>query len=100
MGKIKKLFKHLDNATRLKECSNELSHAQEVFTVQSFNLLWCVSDLFQVRAMSSTLSHIMQMKKDVNQQHEELISLLKAHPELTNSDGSTVRTISSSPSPC
>jgi hypothetical protein len=36
---------------------------------------------------------MMQMKKDEKQQHEELVALLKAHPELTNSDGSTASTI-------
>jgi hypothetical protein len=41
----------------------------------------------------------MQVKNDVKQQHEELVALLKAHPELTNSDGSTVRTLLSPASP-
>jgi hypothetical protein len=101
MGKIKQMFRQPDNVTKLKEYSNELSRAQETFAVHQFNLLLCISNLPQVRAMGSSLSHVIQMKKDAKQQHEELVALLKAHPELTNSDGSTVRTtLLSSPSCC
>jgi hypothetical protein len=39
MGKIKQVFRQQDNAARLKECSNELIRAQEIFAVHSFNLL-------------------------------------------------------------
>ncbi|KAJ7863563.1 hypothetical protein B0H13DRAFT_1899615 [Mycena leptocephala] len=46
---------------KMKECSNELSHAQETFAVQ---------------VAGSTLSRIMQMKKDLKQQHEKVVALL------------------------
>jgi hypothetical protein len=32
----------------------------------------------------------MQIKKDAKQQHEDLVAFLKDHPELTNSDSSSV----------
>jgi hypothetical protein len=91
MGKIKQVFKQLDNAARLKGCSNELSRAQETFSVHQLNLFILISNLFQVQAMGSTLSHLMQVKKDAKQQHEEFVALLKAHPELTDSERSAVR---------
>ncbi|KAJ7252166.1 hypothetical protein C8J57DRAFT_1718391 [Mycena rebaudengoi] len=75
MGKIKQLFKQPDNAAKLETCKQEL---HKVF------------GMFRIRAGSSTLSRIGQMKKDAKQQHEELMALLNADPDLTHSDHSSV----------
>ncbi|KAJ7249358.1 hypothetical protein C8J57DRAFT_1668932, partial [Mycena rebaudengoi] len=81
MGKIKQLFKHSENATSLGTCKHELNHALEIF---------------KVRASGSTISQMAQMRKDSKQQHEELLALLAAYPDLTNSDRSSVtQTLSS-----
>ncbi|KAJ7280999.1 P-loop containing nucleoside triphosphate hydrolase protein, partial [Mycena rebaudengoi] len=81
MGKIKQVFRQLDTAVNLKECSDELSRAQETFAA---------------RAASSKLLGLMHMRKDTKQQHEDLVALLKAHPQLTDSDASTISDFPSS----
>ncbi|KAJ7264244.1 hypothetical protein C8J57DRAFT_1624734 [Mycena rebaudengoi] len=75
MGKIKQLFKQPDNARQLDICKQELDKA---------------IGMFRVRAEGSTLSQIGQMKKDAKEHHDELIALLDAHPDLSNSDDSSV----------
>ncbi|KAJ7280609.1 P-loop containing nucleoside triphosphate hydrolase protein, partial [Mycena rebaudengoi] len=82
MGKIKQLLKQPDNAGKLAMCKQELSKAVGAF---------------RVRAGGSTLSQIGQVKKDAKQQHEELMALLNAYPDLSSSDRSSViGTLSSS----
>ncbi|KAJ7260990.1 P-loop containing nucleoside triphosphate hydrolase protein [Mycena rebaudengoi] len=82
MRKIKQLFKQPDNAGRLETCKQELNKA---------------IGIFRVRAGGSTLSQIGNVKKDAKQQHDELMALLDAHPDLSSSDRSSViGTLSSS----
>ncbi|KAJ7252445.1 hypothetical protein C8J57DRAFT_1474117 [Mycena rebaudengoi] len=82
MGKIKQLFKQPDNAGKLEMCKQELNKA---------------IGIFRVRAGGSTLSQIGNVKKDAKQQHDELMALLSAHPDLSSSDRSSViGTLSSS----
>ncbi|KAJ7240914.1 hypothetical protein C8J57DRAFT_1527246 [Mycena rebaudengoi] len=82
MGKIKKLFKQPDNAGKLEMCKQELNKA---------------IGMFRVRAWDSTLSQIGHVKKDAKQQHDELMALLNAHPDLCSSDcSSVIRTLLSS----
>ncbi|KAJ7267734.1 hypothetical protein C8J57DRAFT_1717316 [Mycena rebaudengoi] len=82
MGKIKQLFKQPDNAGKLEMCEQELNKSIE---------------MFQVRARGSTLAQIGDAKKDAKQQHNELMALLNAHPDLSSSDCSSVNgTLSSS----
>ncbi|KAJ7258212.1 hypothetical protein C8J57DRAFT_1720798 [Mycena rebaudengoi] len=82
MGKIKQLFKQPDNAGKLETCKQELNKAIEIF---------------RVRAGGSTLSQIGHVKKDAKQQHDELMALLTADPDLSSSDRSSViGTLSSS----
>ncbi|KAJ7235220.1 hypothetical protein C8J57DRAFT_1572342 [Mycena rebaudengoi] len=53
--------------------------------------------LFRVRAGGSTLSQIGNVKKDAKQQHDELMALINAHPDLSSSGRSPViGTLSSS----
>ncbi|KAJ7243469.1 hypothetical protein C8J57DRAFT_1243416 [Mycena rebaudengoi] len=75
MGKIKQLFKQTDNAGKLETCKQELHKT---------------IGMFRVRAGGSLLSQIGQIKKDAKQQHDELMALLKADPNLTWSDRSSV----------
>ncbi|KAJ7268482.1 hypothetical protein C8J57DRAFT_1612585 [Mycena rebaudengoi] len=82
MGKIKQLFKQPDHAGKLETCKQELNKA---------------IGIFRVRAGGSTLSQIENVKKDAKQQHDELMALLNAHPDLSSSDHSSViGTLSSS----
>ncbi|KAJ7246960.1 hypothetical protein C8J57DRAFT_1674430 [Mycena rebaudengoi] len=82
MGKIKQLFKQPDNAGKLETCKQELNKA---------------IGIFRVRAWGSTLSQIGHVKKDAKQQHDELMALLNADPDLSSSDRSSViGTLSSS----
>jgi hypothetical protein len=46
--------------------------------------------LLKVRSGGSTMSQMVQMRKEAKQQHEELLALLAAHPDLTNSERSSV----------
>ncbi|KAJ7290263.1 hypothetical protein C8J57DRAFT_1705704 [Mycena rebaudengoi] len=82
MGKIKKLFKQPDNAGKLEMCKQELNKT---------------IGIFRVRAGGSTLSQIGNVKKDAKQQHDELMALLNADPDLSSSDlSSVIGTLSSS----
>jgi hypothetical protein len=40
--------------------------------------------------IGSTISQMVQMQKDAKQEHEELMALLAAHPDMTSSDLSSV----------
>ncbi|KAJ7095541.1 hypothetical protein C8R44DRAFT_813427 [Mycena epipterygia] len=71
--KIKRIFKHMDNASRLAACKDELQHALEIFGVHIGTLV------------TTTIS---EMQKDAQQRHEELLDLLAVHPELTSSERS------------
>ncbi|KAJ7912160.1 hypothetical protein B0H13DRAFT_2007882 [Mycena leptocephala] len=75
MGKIKQLFKQGTNAAQLEACKASL---QEALTA------------FRVQIGVSTLSGMAQVRKDVEQQHEELVVLL-ANLDITRSDSSSVR---------
>ncbi|KAJ7248809.1 hypothetical protein C8J57DRAFT_1672681, partial [Mycena rebaudengoi] len=75
MGKIQQLFKQPGSAGKLEMCKQELHKS---------------IGLFRVRAKGSTLTQIVQIEKDAKQQHEELMALLKADPDLTRSDHSSV----------
>ncbi|KAJ7261935.1 hypothetical protein C8J57DRAFT_1633383 [Mycena rebaudengoi] len=92
MGKIKQLFKQSDNAGRLESCKQELHQAVKCsgYIQMEFNRSHLITEIIQVRAGGSTLSHIGQMKKDAKQQHDELMALLDAHPALDSSDRSSV----------
>jgi hypothetical protein len=90
MGKIKQFFKQSDNAARLGEFKQELSHAQETLKVHETSWTVYIFKQFQIQATRSTLSQIMQMTKDAKQQHEDLVAVIKARPNLTNSDTSSV----------
>ncbi|KAJ7288595.1 hypothetical protein C8J57DRAFT_1642642 [Mycena rebaudengoi] len=82
IGKIKQLFKQPDTAGKLEMCKQELHKTVE---------------MFRVRAGGSTLSQMGQIKKDAKQQHDELLALLDAHPDLSSSDcSSVIGTLSSS----
>ncbi|KAJ7219835.1 hypothetical protein C8J57DRAFT_1536996 [Mycena rebaudengoi] len=75
MGKIKQLFTQPDNAMKLDTCKQELNYACQ---------------RFKVHITGSTISQMVQMQKDAKQQHDELMALLVAHPDLTSSDRSSV----------
>ncbi|KAJ7290375.1 hypothetical protein C8J57DRAFT_1705776 [Mycena rebaudengoi] len=75
MGKIKQLFGQRSNGERLEACRQELNHALEIFKVQ---------------ATGMALSHLVQMRKDVKQCHEELIVLLESNIDLTGCEHCSV----------
>ncbi|KAJ7263871.1 P-loop containing nucleoside triphosphate hydrolase protein, partial [Mycena rebaudengoi] len=75
MGKIKWLLKQASFSSRLQTCNFELNHSLEKFRVQ---------------LAGSMVSQMSQMHRDAQQQHEELLALLAAHPDLSNSDCSSV----------
>jgi hypothetical protein len=91
MGKIKQLLTQPANSARVEIFREELHHAQELFKVrwdQSFGMYLI---LLQIRLAGSNLSQILQAKKDVREQYEELAALLDAKLDLTGSDYSSVR---------
>ncbi|KAJ7291634.1 P-loop containing nucleoside triphosphate hydrolase protein, partial [Mycena rebaudengoi] len=47
-------------------------------------------ELFKAQVTSSTLSQMGKMKKDAEEQHEQLVALLEADSDLTSSDRSSV----------
>ncbi|KAJ7240903.1 hypothetical protein C8J57DRAFT_1561900 [Mycena rebaudengoi] len=75
MRKIKQLFKQPDNSRKLEMYKQELNKAIE---------------MFRVRAWGSTLSQLGHVKKDAKQQHDEVMALLNADPDLSSSDRSSV----------
>ncbi|KAF7354092.1 NB-ARC domain-containing protein [Mycena venus] len=82
MSKIKQLFKQFDNATQLKQCQEELQRSLETFRLQT---------------RGATIDAIAQMQVDAQRQHEDLLALVAAHPDLTSSDRSSLAgTLSSS----
>ncbi|KAJ7253885.1 P-loop containing nucleoside triphosphate hydrolase protein, partial [Mycena rebaudengoi] len=102
MGKIKQLFKQPNNARKLETCKQELDKAIGIFKLHLMALhteasVISLLKFIQVRAGGSTLSQIENVKKDAKQQHDELMALLNAHPDLSGSDRSSViGTLSSS----
>jgi cytochrome c-type biogenesis protein CcmH/NrfG len=95
MGKIKQLFKQSDNAKKLETCKQELNKAIGIFGVHLMALdpgasVISLLKFIQVRAWGSTLSQLGHVKKDAEQQHDELMALLNAHPDLSSSDRSSV----------
>jgi hypothetical protein len=48
------------------------------------------SNNLQAQVTGSTLSEMGQMKKDAEEQHEQLVALLKTDSDLTGSDRSSV----------
>ncbi|KAJ7473124.1 P-loop containing nucleoside triphosphate hydrolase protein, partial [Mycena galericulata] len=75
MGKIKQLFKQLDNAAQLKACQDEVQVSLE---------------RFKVHLSGVATTKLAEMQQDAETQHEGLLALLAAHPELTNSERSSV----------
>ncbi|KAJ7258835.1 P-loop containing nucleoside triphosphate hydrolase protein, partial [Mycena rebaudengoi] len=75
LQKIKGLFRQPEAGKRLEACKQELSRMVE---------------LFKAQVTGSTLSQIGQMKKDVKEQHEQLVALLAADTDFTSSDHSSV----------
>jgi hypothetical protein len=95
MGKIKQLFKRPDNAGKLETCKLELNKAIGIFRVHLMALdpeasVISILKFIQVRAWGSTLSQIGHVKKNAKQQHDELMALLNADPDLSSSDRSSV----------
>ncbi|KAJ7278390.1 P-loop containing nucleoside triphosphate hydrolase protein [Mycena rebaudengoi] len=75
MGKIRKFFTQASNTTRLEAHCLELNRALEISRAQ---------------AGGSVVSQMSQIQKDAKEQHEELVALLAAHQDPTNSDHSSV----------
>ncbi|KAJ6562772.1 hypothetical protein DFH09DRAFT_1082733 [Mycena vulgaris] len=73
IGKIKRLFKHIDNASRLAACKDELQQ--------------CIA-IFRVHSEVSVATKLAEFRQNAKQRHEELLNLIAAHPELTSSERS------------
>ncbi|KAJ7112025.1 hypothetical protein C8R43DRAFT_153306 [Mycena crocata] len=71
MGKLKRLFKHLQNVSQLETCKAELQESR---------------DIFRVHVGQMTISGIARMEKTAADLHEDLLALLAAHPDLTYSE--------------
>ncbi|KAJ7095551.1 P-loop containing nucleoside triphosphate hydrolase protein, partial [Mycena epipterygia] len=76
LGRLKQFFKQLDNS-RLQACKIDLQQ----------NL-----DAFRAHIGIVTTTRIINSQESVKKQHEELVSLLAAHPELTQSAQSSTVT--------
>ncbi|KAJ7892996.1 P-loop containing nucleoside triphosphate hydrolase protein [Mycena leptocephala] len=75
MGKLKQLLKQADNAARLDACKSELQESLRVF---------------QVQIGISRVKGLVEMHQDAEERHKELLELLAAHPELTDSELSSL----------
>ncbi|KAJ7241124.1 hypothetical protein C8J57DRAFT_1561778 [Mycena rebaudengoi] len=75
LGKIKGLFRQPEVGARLEACKQELSRLVE---------------LFKTQVTGSSLSQMGQMKRDAEEQHEQLVTLLESDSDLTSSDCSSV----------
>jgi hypothetical protein len=71
-----------------------MNHLVAVFRVRMRNktkrILLLIDD-FKLQSGTSAVEGISQMAKDAEQQHQDLLALLAAYPELTNSDLASVR---------
>jgi hypothetical protein len=97
MGKLKQLITQSEVTSKLEFCNQELDWTLAKFKVHTSAVAISVaySDFsLEVQATGSTLSQIATMRQDAEQQHEELVEFLSAHPDLTNSDRSSVCFIS------
>ncbi|KAJ7669078.1 hypothetical protein B0H17DRAFT_1209729 [Mycena rosella] len=74
MGRIKQLFKQPDIKLRLESCKAEIEQSLEKF---------------QIQAGIHTAIETSRVQRDAKQQHEELIALIAANPDLTNSERSS-----------
>ncbi|KAJ7046392.1 hypothetical protein C8F04DRAFT_1064144 [Mycena alexandri] len=79
MGKIKQLLNHTDSTLQLDAYRAGLQDAMHALRIQTG---------------ISTVSGMAQAQKDVQQQHEDLMELLAAHPDIASSDSTSVRTLS------
>ncbi|KAJ7626749.1 hypothetical protein B0H17DRAFT_1218516 [Mycena rosella] len=68
MGRIKQLFRQPEMASKLHSCQAELRQSQEKF---------------QIQAGTRTAIETSRVQRDAKQQHEELIALIAANPDLT-----------------
>ncbi|KAJ7262367.1 P-loop containing nucleoside triphosphate hydrolase protein, partial [Mycena rebaudengoi] len=80
-GRIKQLFKAINDASSLEACQDHLERSLIAFRIST----------------GVTVSIAMtKMKAESQRFHEEIVALLKQHPELTNSEYSSTRSRSSS----
>jgi hypothetical protein len=91
MGKIKQLFKQSISATQLEVCRAGLQEALTTFRVSGIFVrpVYLTSAPPQIQIATSTVSGMVQVLKDMDQQHEELVALL-SHLDIPRSDSSSV----------
>ncbi|KAJ6566741.1 hypothetical protein B0H19DRAFT_713532 [Mycena capillaripes] len=75
MNKFKQLFKQFETATHLKECQAELQSSVEKF---------------RLHTSGAAIDAVAKMDKGAQKQHEELLALLAAQPDLTSSDRTSI----------
>ncbi|KAJ7063814.1 hypothetical protein C8F01DRAFT_1054719 [Mycena amicta] len=80
MSKIKQLFKQANSAAQLALCKQAMQDSV---------------DAFRVHMGIAAVSDVSRIQRDVETQHEELLALLEANPELCDTEYSSVRTSSS-----
>ncbi|KAJ6619277.1 P-loop containing nucleoside triphosphate hydrolase protein [Mycena sp. CBHHK59/15] len=89
MGKLKQLFTQSENISQLEGCKNQLQASLDVFRVSHR----CSIELDLTRPQSkvgvSNVAGMARMQMDAERRHEELLSLLATHTDLTNSDNSS-----------
>ncbi|KAJ6619303.1 hypothetical protein B0H10DRAFT_2026843 [Mycena sp. CBHHK59/15] len=74
MGKLKRLFKQSEKVSQLEVCKNEVQGSL---------------DVFRRKVGVLNVAEMSQMHMDAKRRHEELLSLLATHTDLTNSDNSS-----------
>ncbi|KAJ7174697.1 P-loop containing nucleoside triphosphate hydrolase protein [Mycena filopes] len=75
MGKIQQLLKHADNALQLDACKAGLQAAMDALRIQTG---------------ASMVSGMGRIKKNVQEQHVDLLELLAAHRDIASSDSTSV----------
>ncbi|KAJ7167991.1 P-loop containing nucleoside triphosphate hydrolase protein, partial [Mycena filopes] len=74
IGKIKRIFRHLDSSSQLAACKKELEGTLEVFGVHTGVLV---------------ASKVSELGQEASERHEELVALISANPELAKSEYSS-----------
>ncbi|KAJ7268432.1 hypothetical protein C8J57DRAFT_1612495 [Mycena rebaudengoi] len=75
MGKIKKLLRAADSSSRLKEYRFEFDH---------------LVNIFRISHGVSTVAETLQLKRDIDANHKQLLALIEDNPQLVVSESSSV----------
>lgn len=89
-NRIRNFFRLSENATSLNDCKSGLQQALDVFGVCVLSFDYCITDDYKVQRNTAILRNVGEMRKNAEKTHEELLDLISALSDGTNSDGSSL----------